>query len=235
MAAGLDDAGTIAALAEACETIVSICPPDSAVAVADEIAACGFDGVYVDANAIAPATSRSIAELFDRYVDGGVIGPPVSEARRTRLYLSGSDAPGVASLWDQSDLDVRIIDTSSPGAASALKMSYAAWTKGTSGLLLAIRALAESEGVTTALLDEWATSQPDLIERSDRSAKGAAPKAWRWAGEMREIAASFAEVGLPSGFHEGAADTFERLGPFKDRATAVSVDEVIAELLRIRD
>jgi 3-hydroxyisobutyrate dehydrogenase-like beta-hydroxyacid dehydrogenase len=152
MAGELDDASTIASLAKGCETIVSICPPDSAVAVADETAACGFDEVA--ANAIAPATSRSVAGFFDRYVDGGVIGPPVSEAQRTRLYLSGSDAAGVATLWDRSDLDVRIIDTSSPGAASALKMSYAAWTKGTSGLLLAIRALAEAEGITAALLDE---------------------------------------------------------------------------------
>ena len=43
-----------------------------------------------------------------------------------------------------------------PVSASALKMTYAAWTKGTAALLLAIEATAEANGVAAALHAEWA-------------------------------------------------------------------------------
>jgi hypothetical protein len=113
-------------------------------------------------------------------------------------------------------LDARAIGAD-PGAASALKIVYAAWTKCTDGLILAIRALAAHEGIDAALLQEWAISQPDLDRRSVRAAAFAAPKAWRYVGEMREIAATFDLAGLPAGFHNAAADLFERLAPFKDQ------------------
>jgi hypothetical protein len=38
----------------------------------------------------------------------------------------------------------------------------------------------------------------------------AALKGWRWIGEMDEIAASMATAGLPTGFHEAAADVYDR-------------------------
>ncbi len=114
-------------------------------------------------------------------------------------------------------------------------MAYAAWTKGTSALVLAIRALAASEGVADALAAEWAISQPDLAARSERAAGGAAPKAWRWAGEMREIAATFAESGLPAGFHGAAAEVYDRLESFKDADPPPPIDEVVEALLDSSD
>jgi hypothetical protein len=116
------------------------------------------------------------------------------------------------------------------GAASAVKMCYAAWTKGSSALLLAIRALADAEGVDDDLLGEWAISIPELPEKLARTAAGAGPKAWRFVGEMMEIAATFGGSGLPRGFHAAAAEVYERLAPLKDRAST-SVEEVV-ELLR---
>jgi hypothetical protein len=95
-------------------------------------------------------------------------------------------------------------------AASAVKMAYAAWTKGSSALLLAARALAQAEGVEDALLAEWAMSQPQLIGQVDRSARAAVTKGWRWVGEMEELAQSMAGAGLPDGFHEAAAEIFRR-------------------------
>jgi hypothetical protein len=89
-------------------------------------------------------------------------------------------------------------------------MSYAAWTKGTAALLLAIRAMARAEGVEDALLAEWALSQPSLPARSEQAAGSAAAKGWRWIGEMEEIAASMAADGLPPGFHQAAADIYRR-------------------------
>jgi hypothetical protein len=96
------------------------------------------------------------------------------------------------------------------GAASALKMTYAAWTKGSGALLLAARAAAKAEEVEDALLAEWATSIPELEERWNRANRSAEAKGWRWVGEMEEIAATFAEAGQPDGFHRAAAEVFRR-------------------------
>lgn len=213
-AAGLVDVDTIDELCRQADVVVSICPPASAPSVAGAVAATGFDRVYVDANAIAPATSRSIGDMFERYVDGSVIGPPARQAGTTRLYLSGSEADAVAALWRDTIVDARIV-AGDAGAASALKMSYAAWTKISSALHLAIRALAADHGIDEALVDEWNLSQPGLSDRSEPIAAGVGPKAWRFVGEMEEIAASFDDAGLPSGFAAGAAELYAGLADLK--------------------
>ena len=227
--AGLVDVGSLPALVARSEVIVAVCPPEAAVSVADAVAEAGFAGTYVDANAIAPSTARAIAERFEQFVDGGIIGPPAERRGTTRLYLSGAGAAEVADLWLDTDLDARVVD-GGPGAASALKMAYATWTKVSAALLLDVRALARAEGIESALLDEWSLSQPGTEARSTGTAQGVAPKAWRFAGEMREIAATFDDVGLPSGFAAGAAELYARLVAFRDRED-VSLDEVLAALL----
>jgi len=119
------------------------------------------------------------------------------------------------------------------GAASAVKMCYAAYTKGSSALVLAIRALAEDNGVTETLLAEWDISQKGLRDSSERSALGTSPKAWRFAGEMREIATTFDAAGLPNGFHLAAAEIYERMAHFKNDDPA-RLEQVIEALLTKR-
>ena len=210
-AAGLTDAVTARQLAAKSQVILSICPPHAALDVAWSVH--GFTGVYLDANAIAPATARAVAELITTnggtYVDGGIIGPPPTEPGSTRLYLSGAHADTIANLFKGTGLDSRI--TVGPDtAASAVKMAYAAWTKGTTAMLLSARALARAEGVEDALLAEWALSQPHLSAQSERAAASAATKGWRWIAEMEEIAHCMAEAGLPDGFHQAAAEIYRR-------------------------
>ena len=96
------------------------------------------------------------------------------------------------------------------GDASALKMVYAAWTKGSAALLLAIVDVARSEGVDGPLLAVWRGSLPELEPRLASAERSAAAKGWRWVAEMEEIAATFASAGAPGGFHEAAADVFRR-------------------------
>jgi 3-hydroxyisobutyrate dehydrogenase-like beta-hydroxyacid dehydrogenase len=105
----------------------------------------------------------------------------------------------------------------SVGAASALKMAYAAWTKGSAALLLTARAMAGAAGVEQALLDEWAQSIPELPDRSQRVAAKIPAKAWRFVGEMEEIAATLRELGLPNGFHQAAAEVYRRIAPLRGR------------------
>jgi 3-hydroxyisobutyrate dehydrogenase-like beta-hydroxyacid dehydrogenase len=209
--AGLRDVGTVEELAKSSDIVVSVCPPHGALAVAESVA--GFDGIYVDANAVSPMTARQIAAVIEagggQFVDGGIVGPPPREGVPTRLYLSGTMASAVADLFRDTVVLARVV-SDEPGSASAVKMAYAAWTKGTAALLLAIRAVARAEGVEATLLDEWQQSIPDLPARSDRAALAARQKGWRWVGEMEEIASTFAAAGLPDGFHEAAAEIYRR-------------------------
>ena len=210
--AGLRDAGSVVALARSSDLVVSVCPPDAALDVARAVA--GWASVFVDANAVSPATVRAIRGVIEetggRCVDGGIVGPPPVRAHTTRLYLSGPGADAVAGAFEGTRVEASIVGPQ-VGAASALKMTYAAWTKGTAALLLAILAAAREAGVEDALLAEWQRSQPGLEERWAQAADAAAHKGWRWVGEMEEIAATFAAAGLPDGFHRAASDVFRRV------------------------
>ena len=209
--AGLEDVGTPDELAARSAVILSVCPPHAALDVVRSVA--GFTGIFVDANAVSPATAREIGAVIDRgagrYVDAGIIGPPPSLAGSTRLYLAGPAAESVAELFVGTALEPRVLSAEA-GQASALKMAYAAWTKGTAALLLAIRALARAEHVEEALLAEWRLSLPELAERSTSAARSAGGKGWRWVAEMEEIASTFASADLPDGFHRAAAEVFRR-------------------------
>lgn len=228
--AGLVAVDTLEAMAEQADVIVSICPPDAALGQAKAVSAARFTGVYVDANAISPATARAIGALFSDAVDGGIIGSPPTEAGTSRLYLSGEQANEVAALWAGSLLEALVVP-GPVGAASAVKMCFAAWTKGSGALLMNIRALAEAEGVTDSIVSEWEQSMPDILVRAERTAAAMGPKAWRFVGEMDEIAASFASAGLPTGFHVGAAEVFERMAGFKnsDGPTLAEVTQALLE------
>jgi 3-hydroxyisobutyrate dehydrogenase-like beta-hydroxyacid dehydrogenase len=217
--AKLVDIGSVEAMTHRCQLIISICPPTNAMDVANAVA--GFGGLYLDANAIAPATARRVADVIEgaggRYVDGGIIGGPPTPRYGPRLYLSGPAAAEVGELFAGTTVEARVM-SDDPTAASAIKMCFAAWTKGTSALLLGIRALAIAEGVEAPLLDEWATSMPEVDRRSLVAGQQAATKGWRWVGEMEEIAAAFRSAGLPDGFHLAAADVFTR--PDRDEQAA---------------
>jgi len=225
----LVDRGSVEGLVAGSELLISVCPPHAAVDVATQVEQLGFDGIYVDANAVAPATVREIATRFERFVDGGIIGPPPIEAGFARLYLAGGDAATVAALWEGSNLDARVLD-GDIGAASALKVAYAGWTKGSTALLLAMRAYAEANDLGEEIVAEWETSIPGLAERVEGTAGRIGLKAWRFEGEMAEIAAAMGAVGLPEGFHDAARDVYQRLSDLEG-AELASVDGVNQRLL----
>ncbi len=229
----MTEVATLAELVERADAIVSICPPVAALDVATEVAAAGFTGLYVDANAISPANARTISTMFDSFVDGSVIGPPAVSPGTTRLYLSGARADEVAAWYRGSALDARVL-SGDAGAASALKMAYASWTKIGSAMNMAIRALATTEGVDEALVAEWNISQPGMVERSDRVAAGVSPKAWRFVGEMQQMVDSFADAELPTGFAEAAHEIYERMAGFKG-ATYTTLEQVIDSLVVVQD
>ena len=233
-AAGLVDVGSVETIRDRCALVISICPPEFARDVAAQVS--GFRGMYLDANAIAPSTARDVAALIEaaggRYVDGGIIGaPPSSGSPGTRLYLSGPDGPEVAQLFAGTEVDARVVSADTT-AASALKMCFSAWTKGSLALLLDVRALAEALGETDALLAEWAGSMPELEARSLSAAAQAITKGWRWRAEMEEIALTFRGAGLPDGFHQAASEIYGALVRQESAgAVQATLDRVIGSLL----
>lgn len=233
-AAGLEDARSIGLLIAASQVIVSVCPPHAAADLAREVAGRGFAGTYVDANAISPETAREIGGIIERggatFLDGGIIGPPPRVPGSTRLYLSGTRAGVISRLFARGPLEAIVID-GGPGAASALKMAYAAYTKGTAALLMAIRALAAQAGVEDALLREWERSQPQLAAQAERAVRSNTPKAWRFVGEMEEMAATFERSGLPGGFAQAAAEIYRRLAPYKDSPMPPPLADVLKALI----
>ena len=231
-AAGLDDLKSLARAVEASEIVLSVCPPHGALDLADAVAELEFDGLYVDANAIAPDTTREVGAIVEaagaRFVDGGIIGPPPVEAGLMRLYLAGAQAKEVAALFDGSHAK-GIVLPGEVGAASALKACYAGWNKGSIALLAAIRTLAQSEGVDKELLAEWNNGIADIAKRSE-AITTQSRKAWRWIAEMEEIAASFEAANLPRGFHEASAEIYRKLEGFKDAEKTPSMQEITKRL-----
>ena len=233
-ACGLEDMATLARAVQAADIVFSVCPPYAVLEQARAVAACGFRGVYIDANAVSAETTRAVGRMVEAagasYVDGGIIGPPPIPGASVRLYVCGSRAGEIASLFEGCIMQAIALD-GPVGAASALKVCYAAWNKGATAMLAGIRALAEQEGVDAALLAEWKISLPDIPKRSE-AVSASARKAWRWIAEMEEIAASFEAAGLPPGFHLAAADIYRRLAGFKDAAKPPALADVTAALSR---
>ena len=207
----------VAALARRADLIISICPPHVALAVAEQVVAALADRepdswpLYLDANAVAPATVRRIGELLgaDRVVDGAVIGPPAWERGQSVLWLAGQRAAEVVELFAGSPFDARVLGAEL-GSASALKACFALQSKAMPAIWLEIAEAAEKAGVSEALHGELTRVGVDLPERLARLSSTAGPKAWRWAGEMDEAADAMVELGLPDGFSRAAAELYRR-------------------------
>lgn len=230
----LIDFDSLSRIVQNSEILISICPPHAAEEVAKSVIEEGYKGLYLDANAISPQRAKQIGQMMDangiRFVDGGIIGGPAWTPKETWLYLSGKDAQILANCFSNGPLEVRVIGDEI-GKASALKMCYAAYTKGTTALLAAILATAESLGVRDELYQQWVLDNEDLVKQAEGRATRVTSKAWRFEGEMREISSTFRDAGLPDGFHGAAAEIYRRMAGFKDASQTPGLDEVLRVLL----
>jgi 3-hydroxyisobutyrate dehydrogenase-like beta-hydroxyacid dehydrogenase len=231
----LRDAGSLTGLSAQCSIILSVCPPHAAESVANEVVEAGFNGIYVDANAISPRRTIEIGKRMSEagmsFVDGGIIGLPAWKPGATRLYVSGQRAADVAACFDAGPLDARVL-WADIGNASSLKMCYAAYSKGTTALLSAIVATAERLDVRDELFEQWKHDDPGFVDQAVRRITDATAKAWRWAPEMTEISQTFREAGVPGEFHAAAEVIYRRLAQFKDAAAKPTLEEIIAALLQ---
>lgn len=212
--AGIADTPSLDDLVREAGVLLCVLVPARAVAVAEEVAAAirrtNADLLYVDCNAIAPATVRRIGDAIlaagGRFADAGIVGPPPRKPGTTRFYASGPGAQEFAELR-ASGLDVRVIGDEI-GQASGLKMCYAAMTKGLIALGTELLVAARLMGLENALRDEQRESVADVLGWLERSLPTMPPKAHRWVGEMEEIAATFDDLGMTPSILAGAADIY---------------------------
>jgi 3-hydroxyisobutyrate dehydrogenase-like beta-hydroxyacid dehydrogenase len=230
----LVNASSLMHLCEICSIIVSVCPPEAAENLAHNVLSHGFTGLYLDANAISPGRTQRIGQAITdaggTLVDGGIIGGPAWTRGSTWLYLSGKEAGIAADYFSSGPLETRIVGDDI-GKASALKMCFAAYTKGTTALLSAVLATAEALNVRIDLEQQWSHNGSNFADEASRKVTQVTAKAWRFAGEMEEIASTFREAGLPDSFHLAAADIYRRMAGFKDAAETPSFDSVLQALL----
>lgn len=210
--AGIIDVADDITLVREADIILSILVPARAQELAERIAKAVQEThtplLFADCNAIAPSTVQSIEQVVTAvgidFVDGGIIGgPPRSGTEGPQLYVSGPHAERFAQLRDFG-LDIRVLGPHI-GQASALKMCYASMTKGLTALVTEAFTAAEAFGLTDALSKEMAASQPGLLRWAERHVPSMPPKAYRWVGEMEEIAQTYADLGLPAQILQGAA------------------------------
>ena len=218
------------------ELVVSVCPPHGAEELARSVADSGYDGLYVDANAISPERTKTISSIVEgagaTFVDGGIVGGPPKERHQTYLYLSGEYADSILPCFTEGLIEAEVV-SKRVGDASALKMCYAAYTKGSTAMLLAITAAAENLGVRDALFAQWQREGSELDASSERRARFVTRKAWRWIDEMEEIARTFDAVDVPGDFHRAAAEVYRRMQELRPTSEELpSFDEVLVALRR---
>ena len=248
--AGIVDVPTYPEFVTEADLILSIMVPAQAMSaasvVAETLQQVDTTLTYTDCNAIAPQTVRKLGDLITAaggtFVDASIIGPPPRNPGATRFYTSGPDLSLFSEL-DDYGLDIRAIGAEI-GLASAIKMCYASLTKGLTALCTELLTAASVLGVSDALTAEFQLSQSALFERMEKGLPGMPPKARRWIGEMEEISATFAHVGLTPNILTGAADMYRFVGdthladlPPEARdefPTLAELIEILAENLKTR-
>lgn len=223
---GLTPVTGLAEMAGRADVILSLCPPAVAEDVARSVAAHSYSRIYVDANAVSPATMASISAIMlasgATVVDGSVIGSPPSTSKNTRLYLSGASQalPPVVELFTGSTVQTYLLP-GGIGRASALKLSYSSYQKASRVLAAVSYELARSYGVEDDLVDIAQGRTISYLAEAAYFPKVAA-RSWRWGPEMREVAFALEEAGLPPDLAVASAEVMNRWSNLKDSALDVS-------------
>jgi 3-hydroxyisobutyrate dehydrogenase-like beta-hydroxyacid dehydrogenase len=213
--AGLTDVGSIARLVAESDLVVSVMNPGAALEFARE-AAEAIKGqsrkpAFIDCNATSPDTMREIEAAIKaagaRCLDGGLIGPPPRGKAKVNLYVSGAGAEDLTQLANEQ-LRVHVL-SERLGDASAIKMCYGAFNKGTQGLMLETLMAAQRLGVYEQLEKQILSSRAEAYNGLLDALPQLPPKAYRWVPEMHEIARTFAGVGMTPRIFQGEADMFE--------------------------
>lgn len=242
--AGFRDLPDLDALVQEVDVLLSILVPSEAIALSERVAESlkrtGARIVYADCNAISPGSMKkvesAISSAGSAVIDGGIIGGPprVGASGGTIFYVSGPDAAAMEALGSHG-LNVRVVGPEI-GQASGLKMVYAASTKGTTALWTELLAAARALGLQDELQRQFEESRSGIARQVIGGIPSMPRRSRRWVGEMEEIAATFAELGMTPRILEGAADMYRlvgstRFGDLTSRDPNPDLDQLLEGLL----
>ena len=241
--AGLRQVATLEDMVIQADLVLSIMVPSKAMSFVREISphfeSSKTPTYFADCNAVSPQSALAMAEVINqaggKFIDGGIIGTAPTKGDTPRFYVSGPDASVVMEL-DGRGIIVKAIGNK-VGQASGIKMCYAALTKGTNTLHVALLTAASRMGLTDDLRKEFEFSQKSHLAAMEKGISRLPANAHRWIGEMEEIAATFENLGVTPNFHKGAAEIYKMLNstPFakespetidKDRTTLYTIEAV---------
>ena len=241
--AGLRQVATLEDMVIQADLVLSIMVPSKAMSFVREISphfeSSKTPTYFADCNAVSPQSALAMAEVINqaggKFIDGGIIGTAPTKGDTPRFYVSGPDASVVMEL-DGRGIIVKAIGNK-VGQASGIKMCYAALTKGTNTLHVALLTAASLMGLTDDLRKEFEFSQKSHLAAMEKGISRLPANAHRWIGEMEEIAATFENLGVTPNFHKGAAEIYKMLNstPFakespetidKDRTTWDTIEAV---------
>ncbi len=241
--AGLRQVATLEDMVIQADLVLSIMVPSKAMSFVREISphfeSSKTPTYFADCNAVSPQSALAMAEVINqaggKFIDGGIIGTAPTKGDTPRFYVSGPDASLVMEL-DGRGIIVKAIGNK-VGQASGIKMCYAALTKGTNTLHVALLTAASRMGLTDDLRKEFEFSQKSHLAAMEKGISRLPANAHRWIGEMEEIAATFENLGVTPNFHKGAAEIYKMLNstPFakespetidKDRTTWDTIEAV---------
>jgi len=216
-ASGVEVADTAAGLAGA-DWIVSAVTADQSLAAAETLAPHLKAGqVYIDINSVSPGRKRASAALVEaggaRYLDMAMMAPVHPRGHRTPTLIAGPDAAALAAELTRLDFSFRIVGEAT-GAATAIKMVRSLFVKGLEAVTVESLLAAQASGCFEEVYASLARDFPGLgwpdfaayeFERTLRHGK-------RRAAEMRESAATIAELGLNGALAAEIAEVQERMG-----------------------
>jgi len=239
--AGFILANNFAAAVHGSDLVISLVPPSDAVALARRFAATleGWAGrrpIYLDANSVSPMTAQEVGRIVSaagaRCVDGSLHGRAQYLGMRDRciLFLSGDDARWLASALDDV-VDARVCGEH-VGAASSLKMSLGAFSKGLVALFVEIVSAWGTVNAPSEFVGALAGFYPETVETLARLVPSYPQHATRRLQEIEEVGRWFGELGNVSLMAQATHGILERLAHgFPERETGLSFEGVITALL----
>ena len=234
---GIVDVGSLDDVVASSDLMLSILVPSEALAfaasAAESIVRTNSHVAFADCNAVSPATGVKIGKIITAaggvFIDAGIIGGSPKTGAIPRFYASGEHA-GILAELDGKGISVPVM-RGAVGRASGLKMLYAALTKGTAALHASTLMAAKSLGLFDDLIHELEQSQSGTLTAMGR-VNSISAQAFRWIGEMEEIASTFEDAGVTPNIHAGAAETFQKISDSsigRERVGTVDQDRTLED------
>jgi 3-hydroxyisobutyrate dehydrogenase-like beta-hydroxyacid dehydrogenase len=189
----------------------SLVTADQAVAAAMSAAPHMKAGaLWFDCNSCSPGAKRKAAQAIasgaGRYVDVAVMAPVHPQLHRAPLLVSGPDAEEAVAALRALGMRPEIAG-GAVGEASSIKMMRSVMIKGIEALTAECLLAARKAGVESAVLASLQASDPgfDWTQRSAYNLERMMAHGARRAAEMREVAATLRELGLPDRMAQATA------------------------------